>query len=84
MREAAASGNVRAVIHYLQNGVNVNAANRMNGWTPLHWASHRQYASIVSVLLQNSADPSIENNKGQTAADLAKNAEVRRLFGCTL
>ncbi|TPX34519.1 hypothetical protein SmJEL517_g02848 [Synchytrium microbalum] len=84
LREAAASGNAKAAIHYIQNGVKVNAQNRMNQWTALHWASHRGYAQICTILLQNGADATLANLKGQTAADLAKNADVRKLFGLSV
>ena len=38
LRESACYGDVDAMVALLQAGVNVNAANVTNGWTPLHWA----------------------------------------------
>lgn len=32
LREVAALGNIKAVSHFIQAGVNVNAANKMNDW----------------------------------------------------
>ncbi|KAK9760214.1 hypothetical protein K7432_016016 [Basidiobolus ranarum] len=82
LREMAAIGNFKAVYLYLRNGVNVNSVNKINGWSPLHWASHRNQAPIVKLLLLNQADTSIKNNKGQTAMDLATTNAVREAFGC--
>ncbi|KAK9760213.1 hypothetical protein K7432_016016 [Basidiobolus ranarum] len=81
LREMAAIGNFKAVYLYLRNGVNVNSVNKINGWSPLHWASHRNQAPIVKLLLLNQADTSIKNNKGQTAMDLATTNAVREAFG---
>ena len=38
LRESACYGDEDALTSLLQSGVNVNAANAMNGWTALHWA----------------------------------------------
>lgn len=44
-------------------------------------ASYRGYPQIVGVLLQNGADQTTTNAKGETPADLAKQSDVRKLFG---
>ncbi|KAI8993194.1 ankyrin repeat-containing domain protein [Pilobolus umbonatus] len=71
LREVAALGNIKATIHFAHSGVNVNSQNKMNGWTALHWASHRGHEHVITALLRNGADPNIKTNKGQTAYDLA-------------
>ncbi|KAI7858775.1 ankyrin repeat-containing domain protein [Circinella umbellata] len=81
LREVAALGNTRAVQHFAKSGVNLNSQNKMNGWTALHWASHRGQEDVVRVLLQNGADPNIKTNKGQTALDLAAKPSIQSMFG---
>ncbi|KAJ3300334.1 hypothetical protein HK104_001752 [Borealophlyctis nickersoniae] len=81
LREVAAVGNVQAVQFYVGAGVNVNAQNRMNQWTPLHWAAHRSHPQVVRVLLANGASTTLKNVKGQTPADVARGGEVKRLLG---
>ncbi|KAI8099769.1 ankyrin repeat-containing domain protein [Halteromyces radiatus] len=70
LREVCALGNTKAVQHFIHGGVKINSQNKMNGWTALHWASHRGQEDIVRLLLSNGADPTIKTNKGQTALDL--------------
>ncbi|KAF9134059.1 hypothetical protein BGW39_008278 [Mortierella sp. 14UC] len=81
LHEMAAIGNLKAVLHYCQSGVNVNAQNTMNGWTALHWASHRGHEPVVRALLMRGASKTVQNSKGQTPEDLAKKPEICALFG---
>ncbi|KAF9974245.1 hypothetical protein BGZ73_002390 [Actinomortierella ambigua] len=81
LMEMAAIGNLKAVLHYLHSGVDVNAQNPMNGWTALHWASHRGHESIVRALLTRGARQDLKEAKGRTAADLAKKPDIAALFG---
>ncbi|KAI1317597.1 Ankyrin repeat domain-containing protein 40 [Mortierella claussenii] len=81
LHEMAAIGNLKAVLHYCQSGVNINAQNTMNGWTALHWATHRGHEPVVLALLMRGARRDILNNKGQTPADLAKKPEICELYG---
>ncbi|KAI8593823.1 hypothetical protein BDZ88DRAFT_403882 [Geranomyces variabilis] len=81
LRESAALGQADKVLFYLETvGVNINAQNKVNGWSSLHWASQRGNAEIVSLLLNHGADETLKNTKGQTAVELAKRDEVRALF----
>ncbi|KAG2235462.1 ankyrin repeat-containing domain protein [Thamnidium elegans] len=75
LREVAALGNYKAVIHLAHSGVNLNSQNAMNGWTAMHWAAHRGHVNVITALLKSGADPLIKTNKGQTALDLAANHE---------
>ncbi|KAF9954522.1 hypothetical protein BGZ72_004495 [Mortierella alpina] len=81
LHEMAAIGNLKAVLHYCQSGVNINAQNAMNGWTALHWAAHRGHEPVVRALLMRGAQKDLKNTKGQVPADLAKNSEICALFG---
>ncbi|KAG0175239.1 Ankyrin repeat domain-containing protein 40 [Apophysomyces sp. BC1034] len=76
LREVSALGNIKAVQHFVHAGVNINSQNKMNGWTALHWAAHRNQESVVRMLLSNGADPLIKTNKDQTAADLGQKHEI--------
>ncbi|KAK3823689.1 MAG: hypothetical protein JOS17DRAFT_753083 [Linnemannia elongata] len=81
LHEMAAIGNLKAVLHYCQSGVNINAQNTMNGWTALHWASHRGHEPVVRALLMRGASKTVQNNKGETPGDLAKKPDICALFG---
>ena len=48
----------------------------MSNRTALHWACKRGHASIAQVLLQNGADLSIKNFKGELASELTTSTEV--------
>ncbi|KAG0087560.1 hypothetical protein BGZ92_007237 [Podila epicladia] len=81
LHEMAAIGNVKAVLHYCQSGVNINAQNSMNGWTALHWAAHRGHEPVVRALVMRGASKEIQNNKGETPVDLAKKPDICALLG---
>ncbi|KAF9988359.1 hypothetical protein BGZ65_006808 [Modicella reniformis] len=81
LHEMAAIGNLKAVLHYCQSGVNVNAQNTMNGWTALHWATHRGHEPVVRALLLRGARKDVQNHKGQPPEDLAKKPEICALYG---
>ncbi|KAI9090835.1 hypothetical protein DFS34DRAFT_636637 [Phlyctochytrium arcticum] len=80
LREASAQGNIEAVKQFLSSGVNPNTANKVNKWTPLHWAAKRGNVEIVRILMGYHADLELKNDRGQTAAMLAKDKEVRGLL----
>lgn len=50
-----------------------------NDWTPLHHACNNDNKEIVELLLVNSADKTIKNNRGKKAADLSKTKEIKEL-----
>ncbi|KAF9382099.1 Ankyrin repeat domain-containing protein 40 [Podila verticillata] len=81
LHEMAAIGNVKAVLHYCQSGVNINAQNSMNGWTALHWAAHRGHEPVVRALVMRGASKEIQNKKGETPVDLAKKSDICALLG---
>ena len=77
LREACSIGNTDLVKQLIKDGnVDINSKNKMNGWTGLHWAVKRGHESIVTFLLQHGADPSIQNDKGDSASVLAANERI--------
>ena len=76
---------VQTIDYLVELGLDVNARNG-DGDTPLHAAvaSGRKSESIVSSLLRHGADPSIENERQQSAVALAKirgTEEIAALVG---
>jgi hypothetical protein len=63
-----------------RQNVPINAANKMNQWTSLHWAAKRGHAHVVQYLLSRGADESLKSSKGQMAVDVAATDEVKALF----
>jgi ankyrin repeat protein len=55
----------------LENGANVNAKTN-DGSTPLHGASRYGHESVIALLLEKDADPSITNDEGKTPLQLAQ------------
>ena len=53
-----------------EHGLNLNTANEY-GWTPLHIAALWGYTEIVACLVDHGADPTLKNNGGKTAYDIA-------------
>lgn len=51
------------------------------GWTLLHHAADRDRVALAQILLEHGARGNIRNSDGQTAAQLATSAEMRRLLG---
>ena len=80
LREACCMGDKESVYKCLAQGADINSKHKMNGWTSLHWASKRGHTSLVEILLRSSADPSILNDKQQTAYDVADIDDVRQVL----
>jgi ankyrin repeat protein len=71
-KEAAALGNLRAVLVHLQTGVNVNHQNKMNGWSAMHWACSRDQKDVAEMLISNGADVQLKDVQGRTPSQVAK------------
>merc|ERR1711872_136552 len=64
----------------LKHGANINAVTIDTGDTALHFAVQQYSRDIVALLLENEADPRIENKNGLTAMDLTKNDRVKMMI----
>jgi len=60
LREACCIGDTETVQKMINDGVDINSQNKMNGWTSLHWAAKRGHTSIVAALLKNNADVGVK------------------------
>ncbi|XP_053816712.1 ankyrin repeat domain-containing protein 40-like [Vidua chalybeata] len=81
LREAAALGDVAEVRRLLGAGADIDSRNEINGWTCLHWACKRNHAQVVSCLLEAGADKQILTAKGELAAQLTSNRDIRKILG---
>ncbi|EDO35232.1 predicted protein [Nematostella vectensis] len=80
LREFCCDGDVEKARFLLQQGVDVNSSNKINGWTPLHWASKRNHTGIVKLLLANGAKLDSTTIRGETAAQLTKDPSIQQLL----
>lgn len=67
---------------FLNGGADVNAQNTILE-TPLHMAVWKQNAGMITLLLENGADPKLPNSKGDTPYDwlsLIQNPELTAVF----
>ena len=77
--EAVENGNIREVETLLKQRANINAQNKYYD-TLLHWAVWRGYYDMVQFLIDNGADPFIEDTFGETPLDYCKNEKIRKLL----
>lgn len=71
LHQAAANGDVEAVLEALRAVPDVNATNN-RGWTALMFAARNGHKEAVTVLLDKGADISMRNSVGQNAVDIAE------------
>ena len=81
LREMCCIGDEKNARLLVERGVNLNAANAVNGWTPLHWAAKRGHRNIVKYLLQQCVDTKALTGKGETAGQVATDEEIRKMLG---
>ncbi|XP_041978328.1 ankyrin repeat domain-containing protein 27-like [Aricia agestis] len=73
---------VKALIYFAEHGrmkINVNCKN-YSGNTPLHFASKWGYEGIVKLLIENGAEPSLQNASNKTAFDYAHNFKIMQIL----
>lgn len=68
---AAASGDLKKVQDLLKAGVDINARDSVNGWTPLMQAAMAGKNDIVKFLINNHADLDLQDQQKQTALFMA-------------
>lgn len=51
-----------------------------SGFTPLHYSIIRNDKDIIEYLLENGADPTVENNAGRTPIDYCNDKIIRKLL----
>lgn len=73
---AISKGDIETVKRFIKYGANINKI--VNNMTPLMVAARFNQVEIIKILLENGAEPSLENERGYTAlhfAEFGKSAE---------
>lgn len=77
---------VKALIYFAEHSrkkIDINCVNE-SGNTPLHLASKWGYEGIARLLIENGAEPSIQNKHNKTAFDYAHNLKILQVLkSCT-
>lgn len=76
---AAFRGNLTHVRVLVENGANVHFKGDM-GYTPLHDAVSAGHGSVAAYLLDHGADPNTRNEFGQTALEMASQANDKTML----
>ena len=77
--EAAYDGNIEAVKHHLDAGVDVNVKDE-GGETPLHVAALMNNAEVAELLIDEGADVNAKNMDGETPLHKAVPKEIVKLL----
>ncbi|KAG9478956.1 hypothetical protein GDO78_012563 [Eleutherodactylus coqui] len=72
-------GHKEVVADLLKAGADINALNDM-GDTPLHRAAFTGRKELVILLLDSNSDTTVINGGGRTAADVAKDKEIKAML----
>ncbi|XP_076764170.1 ankyrin repeat domain-containing protein 40 isoform X1 [Xylocopa sonorina] len=80
LKKAVWSGHTDVIQELLNLGVDVNARNPIDGWTPLHWACKKGFLDIAALLLKNGADKNIRSDIGETPAFVCTNPQILQLL----
>lgn len=72
LMQAIHQGHQELVEILIEKGSDVNAVDEEQGATPLILAAHFCLERIAKLLLENGADKTMKNKKGETAADTAR------------
>ncbi len=83
LHQSAIDGNLECAKTLLRNGADVNSVD-CEQWTPLHAAAMSGHAALVQFLLNAGASPSLKNEEGETAYDVAKTGPIRKLLLCAM
>ncbi|KAF5287501.1 hypothetical protein FQA39_LY04129 [Lamprigera yunnana] len=80
LREAACMGDAEVVQTLISQNIDINSRNSLNGWTALHWACKRGNEEVARLLIDNGADITVENFKGETAATVCTSTSIYSLL----
>ena len=83
IHDAAGAGNIEVVKKHLDSGSDVNAKERENGGTPLHYAALLNHKEIAELLISEGSDVNAKDVKGITTLDAAiirKGTEIADLI----
>jgi ankyrin repeat protein len=83
LHEAALNGYLDIVKVLCEHGAQLNPTG-YDGSTPLHEASENGHTSVVRYLLNMSANKTIRNKKGQTAAEVCDDKSIVDLFSADI
>ena len=73
-------GDVHAVKKVVESGADINFANKVNKWTPLHWAVSQNHVALAKYLVEEGADREAYNDKGQTPIQLSISQDIDKLL----
>ena len=76
---AAASGQEAVVTVLLDNGANINHANKV-GWSALHLSVYNGHETVVGLLIDRGADVNLVNNDGDRPIDVAKTQKTKDML----
>ncbi|KAM9446412.1 tankyrase, TRF1-interacting ankyrin-related ADP-ribose polymerase b [Clarias gariepinus] len=79
LHNAASYGHVDIAALLIKFNTCVNATDKW-AFTPLHEAAQKGRTQLCALLLAHGADPSMKNQEGQTALDLATADDIRALL----
>ncbi|XP_073238296.1 poly [ADP-ribose] polymerase tankyrase-1-like [Porites lutea] len=79
LHNASSYGHVDIASLLIKHNTDVNATDRWL-FTPLHEASQKGRTQLCALLLAHGADPTMKNQEGQTALDLATAEDVKCLL----
>jgi uncharacterized protein len=71
LHSAASARNLEAARLLVERGAPVNG-RQQGGWVPIHAAAQNGDLGMVELLLGHGADPTLANDAGKTAADVAR------------
>ncbi|MGM0588370.1 MAG: ankyrin repeat domain-containing protein [Bacteroidota bacterium] len=75
LMNASFNGHVDIVRYLIAQGANLNAQLNENGYSALMFAAEKGNTETVQVLIDAGCDPQLEDDKGRTAADIAREFE---------
>lgn len=79
LHQSAIDGNLACAETLVAKGANVNCTDCEN-WTPLHAAVMNGSTEFVRFLLKSGAKPTLKNDSGETAYDMAKSGPIRKML----